>query len=67
MNGTRSNSEQDNILSKDEIEKNLRNKKEHFEQIDWIIKSKGKLVVYLSIIYGSIVLTGLIYLYLVIL
>jgi|GEM_PF-2016481 len=67
MNDTHSNSEQDNILSKDEIEKNLRNKKEHFEQIDWIIKSKGKLVVYLSIIYGSIVLTGLIYLYLVIL
>jgi hypothetical protein len=67
MNDTHSNSEQDNILSKDEIEKNLRNKKEHFEQIDWIIKSKGKLVVYLSIIYGYIVLTGLIYLYLVIL
>lgn len=67
MNDTHSNSEQDNILSKDEIEKNLRNKKEHFEQIDWIIKSKGKLVVYLSIIYGVIVLTGLIYLYLFIL
>lgn len=44
MNDTHSNSEQDNILSKDEIEKNLRNKKEHFEQLDWIIKSKGKLV-----------------------
>lgn len=67
MKNHHSNSELDNILSTEEIENNLTNKKEHFEQLDWIIKSKAKLIVYLSIIYGVIVLIGLIYLYLFIL
>lgn len=62
MNDHHSNSECDNILSADMIEKNLFNNKEHSEQLDRIIKSKGKLVVYLSIIYGAISLAGLIYL-----
>lgn len=67
MKDLHSNSENDNNFSPGKIEKNLNNKKGHFEQLDWIIKSKGKLIVYLSIIYGVIVLIGLIYLYLFIL
>jgi len=53
----------ENILSAKEIEKNLFNSKEHSEQLDKIIKSKGKLVVYLSIIYGAIIFLGLVYLF----
>jgi hypothetical protein len=64
MNDCHSNSECENILSADTIEKNLFNSKEHSEQLDRIIKSKGKLVVYLSIIYGIIIAAGLIYLFL---
>ena len=56
------NSDCENILSANGIEKNLFNSKEHSEQLDRIIKSKGKLVVYLSIIYGAITAVGLIYL-----
>ena len=63
MSDRHSNSECENILSPKEIEKNLFNSKEHTEQLDTIIKSKGKLVVYLSIIYGAAMLVGLIYLF----
>lgn len=63
MSDCHSNSECENILSAKEIEKNLFNSKEHSEQLDRIIKSKGKLVVYLSIIYGAIIALGLIYLF----
>jgi hypothetical protein len=61
MSDCHSNSECENILSADTIEKNLFNNKEHSEQLDRIIKSKGKLVVYLSIIYGAIIFLGLVY------
>ena len=44
------------------IEKNLIYNKEYIEQRDKIVTSKGKLVVYLSIIYGAISAAGLIYL-----
>jgi hypothetical protein len=63
MNDHHSNSECDNILSADMIEKNLFNNKEHSEQLDGIIRSKGKLVVYLSIIYGAMLAVGLIYIF----
>jgi len=57
-----SNSDCENILSADMVEKNLIDNKEYAEQLDKIITSKGKLVTYLSIIYGAITITGLIYL-----
>jgi len=63
MSDRHSNSERENILSADTIEKNLFNSKEHSEQLDRIIKSKGKVVVYLSIIYGAIIFLGLVYLF----
>jgi hypothetical protein len=63
MSDRHSNSECENILSADGIEKNLLINKEHSEQLDRIIKSKGKLVVYLSIIYGLIIAAGLFYLF----
>jgi hypothetical protein len=62
MSDHHSNSECENILSINFIRKNLTNNKEYSEQLDKIITSKGKLVVYLSIIYGAIVAAGLIYL-----
>ena len=62
MSDHHSNFECENILSADMIGKNLFNNKEHSEQLDRIIRSKGKLVVYLSIIYGAISTAGLIYL-----
>ena len=62
MSERHSNSDCENILSAKGIEKNLLNSKEHSEQLDRIIRSKGKLVVYLSIIYGAISAVGLIYL-----
>ncbi|MFZ1520224.1 MAG: hypothetical protein WAU11_15710 [Ignavibacteriaceae bacterium] len=65
MSDKHSNSECENILSAKEIEKNLFNSKEHSEQLDRIIKSKGKLVVYLSIIYGAIIFLGLVYLFVI--
>ena len=64
MSDRHSNSECENTLSSDAIEINKINFKEYTEQLDKIIASKGKLVVYLSIIYGAIVLAGLIYLFL---
>lgn len=62
MSDHHSNSDCENILSADMIKKNLINNKEYIEQRDKIVTSKGKLVVYLSIIYGAISVTGLIYL-----
>jgi hypothetical protein len=53
----------ENILPTFMIEKNLINNKEHVEQRDKIVVSKGKLVVYLSIIYGVMLAVGLIYLF----
>lgn len=63
MSDRHSNSECENILSSNQIEKNLISTKEHSDQLDQIIKSKGKLVVYLSIIYGAIIAGGLIYIF----
>jgi hypothetical protein len=62
MNDRHSDSEYENILSADMIENNLINNSEHNSQLNKIIISKGKLIVYLSIIYGAISAAGLIYL-----
>ena len=61
MSERHSNSEWESILSAEEIGNNLFDSKEHSEQLTEIVTSKGKLVVYLSIIYGAIILAGLIY------
>ena len=63
MSDYHSNSECENILSADMIGKDLINNSEHSEQLDKIVTLKGKLVVYLSIIYGAISVAGLIYLF----
>jgi hypothetical protein len=63
MSDRHSNSEFENILSSDGIEKKLHNNNEHTEQLEQIVKSKGKLVVYLSIFYGVIILAGLIFVF----
>ncbi|MEO8232487.1 MAG: hypothetical protein ABI638_09395 [Ignavibacteriota bacterium] len=63
MSDHHSNSECENILYCNEIEKSLISTKEHSDQLDHIIKSKGKLVVYVSIIYGAIIAIGLIYIF----
>lgn len=63
MSDRHSNSECKNILSGEEINKNLFKDSEHFEQLDKIVKAKGKLVVYLSIIYGAIIALALLYLF----
>ncbi len=62
MSDRHSNSECENILSANEIEKNLSDDSDYISQLDKIIISKGKLIVYLSIIYGAISAAGLIYL-----
>ena len=62
MSDRHSNSERENILSANEIENNLIDNSEYISQLDKIIISKGKLIVYLSIIYGAISAAGLIYL-----
>ena len=62
MNDRHSNSEYDNILFDSMIEKDLVANKEYSEQLDKIVILKGKLVVYLSIIYGATVAAGLIFL-----
>jgi hypothetical protein len=62
MSDRHSNSESENILSADEIEKNLIDNSEYTSQLDKIVISKSKLIVYLSIIYGVISAAGLIYL-----
>ena len=62
MSDRHSNSECENILSANEIENNLIDNSEYISQLDKIIISKGKLIVYLSIIYGAISAAGLIYL-----
>ncbi len=62
MSDRHSNSECENILSANEIEKNLSDNSDYISQLDKIIISKGKLIVYLSIIYGAISAAGLIYL-----
>ena len=62
MSDRHSNSECENILSANEIENNLIDTSEYISQLDKIIISKGKLIVYLSIIYGAISAAGLIYL-----
>jgi len=62
MSDRHSDSECENILSANEIEKNLSDDSEYISQLDKIIISKGKLIVYLSIIYGAISAAGLIYL-----
>ena len=61
MSEHHSNSDNDDILSIKEIEKKVSNNTEYSEQLTKIIKSKGKLVVYLSIIYGAIIVAGFIY------
>jgi len=63
MSDRHSNSERENILSADTIEKNLFNSKEHFDLLDWISKLIDKLFVYLSFIEGAIIVVGLIYLF----
>jgi hypothetical protein len=62
MSDRHSNSECENILSADEIGNNLIYNSDYISQLDKIIISKGKLIVYLSIIYGAISAAGLIYL-----
>ena len=62
MSDRHSNSECEDILSADEIENNLIDNSEYTSQLDKIVTSKGKLIVYLSIIYGVISAAGLIYL-----
>ena len=62
MSDRHSNSECENILSANEIEKNLSDDSDYISQLDKIIISKSKLIVYLSIIYGAISAAGLIYL-----
>ena len=62
MSDRHSNSERENILSANEIENNLIDNSEYISQLDKIVISKGKLIVYLSIIYGAISAAGLIYL-----
>jgi hypothetical protein len=44
------------------IENNLINNPEYTSQLDKIVISKGKLIVYLSITYGVISAAGLVYL-----
>lgn len=61
MSDRHSNSECENILSADEIENNLFDNSDHTIQLNKIVISKGKLIVYLSIIYGAISAAGLIY------
>lgn len=61
MSDRHSNSERENILCAREIESSFFEKEEHSEQLTEIVTSKGKLVVYLSIIYGLLILAGLIY------
>ncbi len=62
MSDRHSDSECENILSADMIENNSIDNLEYTSQLDKIIISKGKLIVYLSIIYGAISAAGLIYL-----
>lgn len=62
MSDRHSNSENENILSADAIESSLINNIEYSSQLDKIIISKGKLMVYLSIFYGAISAAGLLYL-----
>jgi len=62
MSDQHSNSDCENILSAERIEKNLFNNSEYNSLLDKNIISKGKLIVYLSIIYGAISATGFIYL-----
>jgi len=61
MSDRHSNSECENILFADEIENNLFDNSDHTLQLNKIVISKGKLIVYLSIIYGAISAAGLIY------
>jgi len=61
MSDRHSNSECENILSADEIENSLFDNSDHTSQLNKIVISKGKLIVYLSIIYGAISAAGLIY------
>jgi len=61
MSDCHSNSECENILSADEIENNLFDNSDHTIQLNKIVISKGKLIVYLSIIYGVLSAAGLIY------
>ena len=61
MSDCHSNSEYENILSADEIENNLFDNSDHTIQLNKIVISKGKLIVYLSIIYGVLSAAGLIY------
>lgn len=63
MSDYHSGSECEKILSSGEIENNYFNSRDHSEQLDRIIKAKGRLVVYLSIIYGAIIFFGLVYLF----
>lgn len=63
MSDYHSNSECENILSADAIEKNLFDRKAHFDLLDWISKLIDKLFVYLSFIEGAIIVVGLIYLF----
>jgi hypothetical protein len=62
MSDRHSDSEHENILSADAIESSLINNIEYSSQLDKLVISKGKLIVYLSIFYGAISATGLIYL-----
>lgn len=61
MSDRHSNSERKNILFAKEIENTFFDSKEYSEQLTEIVTSKGKLVVYLSIIYGAIILAGFLY------
>lgn len=62
MSDRHSDSEYENILSADSFETDVLNNQGHTNQLHNIIILKGKLIVYLSIIYGAISAAGLIYL-----
>ncbi|MDT3696165.1 MAG: hypothetical protein ROY99_07200 [Ignavibacterium sp.] len=62
MSDGHSNSECEKILSAINTENEFFDGKEYFEQLDRTIKLNGKVIVYLSIIYGIIIFLALIYL-----
>ncbi|HMN17513.1 MAG TPA: hypothetical protein PKD03_07845 [Ignavibacteriaceae bacterium] len=62
MSDSHSNSECKEILSAGNAENEFFDGKEYFEQLDRTIKLNGKVIVYLSIIYGAIILLTLVYL-----
>ncbi len=62
MSDRYSKSEFGTLLPDQKTETESIKENEYSEQLDRIIKLKGKLVVYLSIIYGAIVFLAMVYL-----